>query len=123
VAGSPSGENGLGRAAGTVDIRRLRIDPEPERDADRLLAGAQERNRAVDTAAHRDRDALGVRGGAEDRPECVRERVDRELVASDRRRLEQGQPLERPVEPLGVGADDPVTVDREPNQAPLAAAR
>ena len=57
--------------------------------------GAQQRDGAVDAAAHRDGDALGMRLRAEDLRERVRERVDGQRLAADRRSLEQRQPVER----------------------------
>ena len=52
----------------------------------------QQRDRAVDAAAHRDGDALGVRRRAEHRRERVRERVDGKRLAADGSRLEKRQP-------------------------------
>src|SRR5215208_7907201 len=78
---------------------------------------------AIDAAAHRDRDASRLRGGPEDRPERVRERVDRELVAPDGRRLQQRQPFERPLEPFRLGADDPLALDGQAHERPAAVAR
>ena len=81
--------------------------------------GAQQRDGAVDAAAHRDRDARRVGRGAEDRAERVRERVDRERLAADRRRLEQRQPARASrVEPGRVRLDDPVAVDAQPDERP-----
>ncbi len=123
VAGLARGEDGLRRAAGAVGVRAFRVDPEPQRDADRLRAGAEERDGAVDAAAHRYGDAVRIGRRPEDRAERVRERVHGELVAADGGRLQQRQTGERPIEPLGVGTDDAVAVDGEPHQPPLAAAR
>src|SRR5207237_8657407 len=83
----------------------------------------QEGDSAGDAAAHCDGHPARIGCRAEHRPERVRERVHRELVAPDRRRLEQRQALERPLEPLRLGARDPVTVEGEPNERPAAAAR
>ena len=120
MAGGPSGDHSRRRAARALDVAPLRVDPEPQRHSDRLRSGAEQRHRAVDAAAHRDRDPLRVASRPEDRPDRGGERVHGELVAADGGRLEQGQPLERPVEPLGVRRDDPVAVDGEPDEAPLA---
>ena len=100
VAGPARGDHGLGRAAGALGVGPLRVEPEAQGDADRVLAGAQQRDRAVDAAAHRHGDAAGSRLGAKDLRERVCERVHRELVAADRRRLEQRQARERPLEPF-----------------------
>src|SRR5207302_2448638 len=92
-------------------------------DPDRVRARAQEGDSAVDAAAHCDGHASRIGCRAEHRPERVRERVHRELGAADSRRLEQRQALERPLEPLRLGARDPVTVEREPNERPAAVTR
>ena len=55
--------------------------------------------------------------------ERVRERVDRELVAADGGRLEQRQAVERPLQPLGLGADDPVSLDGQPHERPAPVTR
>ena len=57
--------------------------------------GAEQRDRAVDAAAHRDGDALGVGRGAEDLSERVRRARRPRALPADRRRLEQRQPGER----------------------------
>ena len=59
VAGRARGDDGLGRAAGPLGVGAGRIEPEPERDPDRVLACAEKRDRAVHAAAHRNGDALG----------------------------------------------------------------
>src|SRR5436190_630246 len=86
------------RARGALGVGPSRVEPEAQRHADRARPGAEQRNRAVDAAAHRDGHATRIRRGREGRSERVRERVDRELVAADRRGFEQGQALERAVE-------------------------
>ena len=60
MARIPRGEDGLRRAADAVGGRPGRVGPQPQRDAHRLVTGvacAQERDGAVDSSAHRDRDA------------------------------------------------------------------
>ena len=122
VARLARGDHALGRAAGALGVGPVRIEPEPQRHADRVRQRAQERDRAVDAAAHRHRDAAGRRRGPEDRPERVRERVDRERLAADRRRLEQRQTGEVALEPGRVRLDDPVAVHEQPDGGPVAAA-
>ena len=59
VAGLARRDDRRGRAAGSIGVRPARVDPEAQRDPDRLvagLAGAEERDCAVDPAAHRDGD-------------------------------------------------------------------
>ena len=64
----------------------------------------------------------GFGAAPEHRPDRVRERVDGERLSADGRSLEQRQPDERPVETVGVCLDDPLTVDGEAHEGPLAAA-
>ena len=115
-------DHALGRAARALGVGPGRVEPEPQRHADRVRQRAQQRDGAVDAAAHRDGDASGRRLGAEDRPERVCERVDGERLAADRRRLEQRQSREVAVEPRRVRLDDPVAVDAQADGGPLAAA-
>ena len=131
TCGSPSAWH-VSRAAITAsgeqqarsESRPLGIEPEPERDADRVRPGAQERDRAVDAAAHRHRDPAGGGRCAEDRPERVRQRVDRERLAADRGGLEQRQARAgRASRPVGVGIDDPVAVDAQADECPGPVAR
>jgi hypothetical protein len=117
------GDDGLGRAAGALGVRSDRIEPEPERHADRLRPGAEEGDGAVDAAAHRDRHPPGRRRGAEDGPDRVRERVDGQRLAADRRRLEEREARERAFEPRRVRLDDPLAVDGEPDERELAVPR
>ena len=73
-----------------------------------------QRDGAVHATAHRDRDTTATRPSAEDRPERRRERIHRERLSADRRRLEQREPLERLREP-GASAEtivSPSTVSR-----------
>ena len=123
MARLPRGDHGRGRAACALGIRSARVDPEPQRHADRLSPRAQQRHGTVDAAAHRDRDPQRIGFGAEDLAQRVRERVGRERLARHGRRLEQGQPCDRALEPLGVGVDDPVTVDQQAYERRAAVAR
>ena len=83
VAGLARGDHGLGRAAGALGVGPLRVEPEPQRDADRVGPGAQQRDRAVDAAAHRDGDAAR-RAARRGRPARARSRA-RPRRASRRR--------------------------------------
>ena len=123
VARLPRGDHRAGGAAGTLTVGPGGIHPEPQRHTQRAWSGAQERNGAVDAAAHRDGDPVGVRVRPEDRPERVGERVDRERLAADGRGLEQRQAGERTVETGRVRLDDPVVLDRQTNERELRASR
>ena len=123
VARAPRREDGLGRAAGALDVRPLGVDPEAERHADGARARREERNRRVDAAAHRNRDPAGVGARADDRAEGVRERVHGQRLAADRGRLEQRQAAQVVRQAVRVGVDDPVAVDPEPDEREVRAAR
>ena len=123
VARLARGDHRARRAAGALGVGPGRIGPEAQRHAERVRPGAQERDRAVDAAAHRDGDAFGMRLGAEDLRERVRERVDGERLAADRRGLEQRQPRERRARARRVGVDDAVAVDRRAGRARTRPAR
>ena len=99
---------------------RLGIDPEPERDTDRVASGAQQRNRAVDAAAHRHCHPRLGRSSAEGRPDRRRQRLDGELVPVDRGSLEQRQAGEVLGEPVRVGLGDLLTAHAEAHGGPVA---
>ena len=116
MAGLAGGDHRIGRAAGSLGARAGRVEPQAQRDADRVRRGAQERDCAVDAAAHRNRDPARTAGGREDRCDRVGERVGGERLAGDAGGLEQGQAVERPLEAGSVGLDDPVAVDEKPDR-------
>ena len=122
VAGLARRDHGLRRAARPLGVRAGRVEPEPQRHPDRLWSGPQQRDGAVDTAAHRDGDPVGVGLCPEHLSECVRERVGRECLAGHGSRLERRQAGQRPGQAGRVGVDDPVAVDREPHERELGAA-
>ena len=114
--------HGLGRAAGPLGAGRLRVEPEPERDADRMRPGLEECHGAVDAAAHRDCDPLGVRRRAESERDRVGERVGGERLAGDGRGLEQGQAAERLCQPVRVSVDDAIAVYPQSHEREIGAA-
>ena len=116
-------EHGAGGAARALAVGPSRIDPQAQRHTYGVRARAQQRNRAVYAAAHGDSDSVLIRSRAKDRRDRVCERVDGKRRASDRRRLEQGQALQRPLEPRRVRGDDPVPVNSESDERELVAAR
>ena len=111
------------RAAGTLGVRRSGVLPQAKGHADRVLTRATQRDRAIHPAAHRNGDATGPRFGCEGRSERCCERLDRERLAADRRRFDQVEPVEITIEPAGVGSENHVAVDGEPNRSPRVAAR
>ena len=86
-------------------------------------ARAHERNGAVDAAAHRHRDAAGIRLRTKHLAERVGEGVRGKRLARHGRSLEQGQAGERALEPVCVCVDDPVSLYRQPDERYLAVAR
>src|SRR5207248_1447211 len=44
-------DHGLGRAAGALRVRTVRVEPQAKRHADRVRAGPEERDGAIDPAA------------------------------------------------------------------------
>src|SRR5439155_2932114 len=51
VARFARGDHGLRRAARALGARPVRVEPEPQRDPDRVRAGTEQRDGAVDPAA------------------------------------------------------------------------
>ena len=123
VARRASGGHGGRRAARPLRARAGRVLPETQRHADRLTPCTVQRDGAVDAAAHRDRDPSGDQLGGEDLAERGGERLDRERLARHAGRLEERQPRERPLEPLGVALDDAVALDGKPDAGPVAVLR
>ena len=88
-----------------------------------LGPGAEQRDRAVDAAAHRDGGAPGI-GAARRRRARSRWRARRWRASPGHGRgLEQRQPGEVALEPGRVGGDDPLPVDAQPDGGPLAVTR
>jgi hypothetical protein len=123
VAGRACSDHGLGGAAGALDVAPLRVDPQAQSHTDGPWAGAEQRDCAVDAAAHCDRDPVWVPTGLEDRPNRRSERVHGELVAADCRCFEQRQAVERAVESFRLRGNDPVAVDTQPDEPPLPVSR
>ena len=99
------------------------IEPEPQGDADRVRGGAEERDRAVDPAAHRYRDASRRGRRGEHGRDRVRERIGGERLAGHGRRLEQREAGQRLLETRRVRLDDDVVLDDQPNGGVVLAAR
>ena len=113
VARRASGSHCSRRAARALRVRRGRVLPETERDADGIGPGAVQRHGAVDSSAHRNGDTAGLRRGREHLAERRRERLDRERLAADGGCLQERQPEERTIETGCVSGHDPLAVDGE----------
>src|SRR5439155_5785854 len=59
VARRTGSENRIGRATGALRVGPVGIEPEPQRDADRVRQELEQRNGAVNAAAHCNRDPPG----------------------------------------------------------------
>ena len=59
MTGLARGDHAVGRAAGALGVRPFGIEPEPQRHSDRVRQRAEQGNRAVDPAAHRDGNTSG----------------------------------------------------------------
>ena len=79
------GDHRARRAAGALGIRPVRVEPQAERHADRSRPRLEERHRAVDAAAHRDRNPLRVAASPEP-PARARSRARRPAASRHRRR-------------------------------------
>ena len=123
VAGLARRDHGLRRAARALRVRRGGIDPEPQRDADRSRPRAQQRDGAVDTAAHRHRYAIGIGLRPKELAERIGKRIGRERLPGHRRRLQQRQACEWALQPFRVGVNDPFSLDGEPNKRDVAVTR
>ena len=114
VAGRARGQHGLGRAAGALGIGAVRVEPEAQRRADGLearLADAEERDRAVDAAAHRDHDPVLLGGRRDDLRERLVQRVAGERWRCDRGGLERRQAGKRGEKLVDARAFSPGLVD------------
>ena len=87
-----------------------------------VVACAQQRDRAVDAAAHRDRDARGARSSSKHRTERRRQRLDDELLAVHGRSLEHRQPGEVFREPVRIRIDDAIPAHTKSHGGPVAVA-
>ena len=116
-------DHGVGRAARPLGIGACRVEPEPKRHADRVRTSTQEGHGAVDAAAHRDGDPTRPRRGMDHLRKRVRHGVGGQRLARDRRRLEQGQPGERPGHARCVRLHDALAVDDETGEREGVTAR
>src|SRR5438093_8446372 len=82
----------IGRAASTLGIGPVRIEPEPESDPDRVRQRLEQRNSTVNAATHRNRNAPNRPRRPKKRTDRTGQTVNRERLAIDRSSLEQGQP-------------------------------
>ena len=94
MAELPRRDHRLRRATGAIGIWSGRIEPQPQRDPDRIQAmipHLQQGDGAVDAAAHRDGDAPVRCGRADRRAERIRERIGREPATRNRGRSQHAR--------------------------------
>jgi hypothetical protein len=113
-------DHGLRRAAGALGVGPVGIEPEPERDPDRIRQRPEQGDRAVDAAAHRNGNPTRRPRRTEDGPDRIRQRVHRERLTTNSGSLEQGKPDQGALQAGRVGVDNPIAVDRQPNERKLS---
>jgi hypothetical protein len=116
-------ENSIGRATGALRVGPVRIKPEPQRDADRVRQGLEQRNGTVDTTTHRDGNPSDRPRSPKHRPDRVGKRINSECRPTHRSSLEQSQPNKRTLEPRSISLDDPFAVELEPNKSEFGTTR
>jgi hypothetical protein len=117
------GKDGIGRAAGTLRVGPVRIEPEPQSDADRIRQRLEQRDCAVDTAAHRNGNAPGHPRGTKNGPDRVSERIDCERLPTNGSSLQQSQANKRTIEPESLRLDNAFAVNLKPNKREFVTTR
>ena len=123
VAGRASSEDSVGRAASTLSVRPLGIKPEPQSDTDCIRQRPEERDCAVDTAAHRNGNATGHPRSAKNRPDCIGERISGERLPTNGSSLEQSQPNERTIEPGSISLNNALAIKDKPHERKIGTTR
>jgi hypothetical protein len=116
-------ENRIGRATGALRVGPVGIQPEPQRDADGVRQGLEQRNGAVDTAAHSNRDAPGRTLRPKHGSDRIGKRVNGKRLTPDRRSLEQRQPDQRTLKPRSISLDNAITVESKAHEREVSASR
>ena len=86
------GDHGLGRAASSLGVWAVGVEPEPERDADRSRQRPQQRDRTVHPAAHRHSNAPRRMRRPENGSNRIRECVNGQSVPTNGGSVEQRKP-------------------------------
>ena len=119
VTGRASREDCVGRAASTLSVRPVGIEPEAQSNADRVRQRLEQRHRAVDTAAHRNSHAPSSPRRTKNGPDRVGERIDGKRLPTNRSSLQQRQPNKRTIEPRSISLNNPLTVKTKPHKREL----
>ena len=135
VAEVPRPPHAPGRAAGPIGVGRERVDPEPERDAERVRRRLRQRDGRVHATGHRDRQPAAARhlraagdGVAEGGVERVHRHLDAAgartgdaaravcVVGAEARRVEQAPSLGRVRQPGGRRGRGRARIGAEPDR-------
>ena len=121
VARGAGGEHGLRRAAGALGVGAVRIEPEPESDADRLAARrVAARPRCRRRRSSRRRRDPGAGSARKTGPSAFASASTASSSPPTAAASSSVKPLERTLETFGLGADDPVALDAEPHERPAS---
>lgn len=123
VTGRACSKDGIGRAAGTLRIGPIGIEPKPQSDADRIRQRLEQRHCTVDAATHRNRNPSDRPRSAKNGPDRVGERIDSKRLPTNGSSLEQSQPDKRTIEPRSIGLDNALTIKDEPHERKLGSTR
>ena len=119
MAGLARGDNSAGRAARPFCIRPVRVEPQPQRHPDGRRAGLEERDSAVDAAAHRYRDPrLVQRGSYGTGPIAFASASAGSVSPPTRAASSSDSPTQVVLEPRRVSVDDPSVRDAKPDEKP-----
>ena len=113
----------VGRAADPLGVRPVGIKPEPQSDTDRIRQRLEQRDRTVDTAAHRNGNTPGRPRSTKNRPDRVGERIDSERLPTNRSSLEQSQSNKRTIKPGSISLNNALAIKNEPHQSELGTTR
>jgi len=116
-------KDSIGRAAGTLGVGPVRIEPEPQSDADRIRQRLEQCDCAVDTAAHRNGNAPRQPRSAKNRPDRVGKRIDRKRLPTNRSSLQQSQSNERTIEPGSVSLNNALAIELKPHEREFVTTR
>src|SRR3989442_7009370 len=112
MTSSACSKDRIGRAASTLGIGPVRIEPEPQSDADRVRQRLEQRNGTVDASTHRNCNAPNRPRRPKDRPNRISERINGKRLPPNGSSLERRQPNERTLEPRSISLDNALPVER-----------
>jgi hypothetical protein len=123
VTCSAGSKHRIGRAAGTFRVRPVGIKPEPQGDTDCVRQGLEQRDSAVDTATHRNRNPAHRPRSPKNRPDRVSERINSKRLPTNRSSLEQSQPNKGTIKPGSISRDDALTVKDKSHEREVRSTR